>query len=112
MLLGVKFQFHPDFKNTLCKQTVQNCVVCQCPIKTTLGINGLKTLFMFYHFQKLGVSNEMSGKRMSAERCAHLMVIAMANKLYEAWISPNPELFYCYMFQYIPSIAKRLVFHI
>ena len=60
------------------------------------------------NFQKLGVGNDKSGKRMSTERCAKLMAVAMANQLFEVWISPNPELFYCYMFQYLPSIAKRL----
>ena len=55
---------------------------------------------------------DKSGKRMSAERCAKLMAVAMANKLYEVWISPNPELFYCYLFQYLPSIAKRLEYSI
>lgn len=58
--------------------------------------------------KKLGVAMDKSGKRMSAERCAKLMAVATANRLYEVWISPNPELFYCYLFQYLPSIAKRV----
>lgn len=58
--------------------------------------------------KKLGVSMDKSGKRMTAERCAHLMAVAMANQLFEVWISPNPELLFCYLFQYLPSIAKRI----
>ena len=49
------FSFLFIFKRNLCKQTVENlsrrrvlrrlirfCTVCQCPIKKTLGLNGLK----------------------------------------------------------------------
>ncbi|XP_031572268.1 dehydrogenase/reductase SDR family member 7-like [Actinia tenebrosa] len=51
-------------------------------------------------------------KRMDASKCAHLIVVGMANKLDELWISPNPVLFFLYANQYIPSVttwvAKRL----
>lgn len=46
-------------------------------------------------------------KRMSAERCAHLMAVAIANRLDEVWLSPKPELFYLYLYQYFPTIARR-----
>ena len=51
-------------------------------------------------------------RRMTAERCATLMSVAMANRLDEVWVSPHPELFYLYLFQYFPSIAKRFVQHL
>ena len=55
-LLGGKFQFYSNFKSTCCKQTVQNLIrrdtaewrliwfftVWRCPIKSMLGLNGLK----------------------------------------------------------------------
>lgn len=63
----------------------------------------------FFIFQKLNVPMEKSWSRMTAARCAHLMIVAAANKLHEAWVSPNPELFYCYMFQYTPYFAKKWV---
>jgi hypothetical protein len=46
-------------------------------------------------------------KRMTSKRCATLMAVAMANRLDEVWVSPHPELFYLYLFQYMPSLAKR-----
>lgn len=56
----------------------------------------------------LDVEMDRSWNRMTAERCAYLMVVATANRLHEAWITPNPELFYVYMFQYVPYFAKKI----
>lgn len=50
-----------------------------------------------------------SERRMTSERCASLIAVAVANRLDEVWVSPHPELLYLYLFQYFPSIAKRLV---
>ncbi|XP_045184855.2 dehydrogenase/reductase SDR family member 7-like [Mercenaria mercenaria] len=58
--------------------------------------------------KKLNVEMQKSWNRMTARRCAYLMVVAAANKLHEAWLTPNPELFYCYLFQYTPYIAKKI----
>lgn len=56
--------------------------------------------------QKLDVVMDKSWNRMTAARCAYLMVVATANKLHEAWITPNPELLYVYLFQYMPYWAR------
>lgn len=59
--------------------------------------------------KKLGIAMDTKKwKRMTAARCAELMSVAMVNRLDEVWLSPNPELFYCYMFQYTPYFAKKL----
>ena len=47
-----------------------------------------------------------SEKRMSTERCAELMTVAIANELYEAWISQNPHLMFAYCAQYIPTTFR------
>jgi len=44
--------------------------------------------------------------RMSAERCARLSMLAIANKVDEAWISKFPVLPICYAFQYLPTITR------
>ena len=49
---------------------------------------------------------EKGDHRMTAERCAHLSAVAIANHLDEAWISLQPELSYLYLNQYLPAIAK------
>lgn len=58
--------------------------------------------------KKLNVEMKKSWNRMTAERCAYLMGVAAANKLHEVWLTPNPELFYCYLFQYVPYFAKKI----
>ncbi|KAL5463658.1 hypothetical protein EMCRGX_G032573 [Ephydatia muelleri] len=46
--------------------------------------------------------------RMSGERCAYLISVAMANRLDEVWISLHPILFFTYLMQYMPGLAMRL----
>jgi dehydrogenase/reductase SDR family protein 7 len=46
--------------------------------------------------------------RVTAERCAQLTVVALANRLDEVWISKNPILFFTYMFHYCPLLANWL----
>lgn len=58
--------------------------------------------------QSLGVIMDPSERRMTSERCASLIAVAIANRLDEVWVSPHPELLYLYLFQYFPSFAKRI----
>ena len=44
--------------------------------------------------------------RMSTERCIELMIVGMANRLKELWISPQPILLFTYLSQYFPTTAK------
>jgi len=44
--------------------------------------------------------------RVSAERCAYLITVAIANKLGEVWISKNPILLFVYMLQYTPNLGQ------
>ena len=46
-------------------------------------------------------------KRMPAERCAHLTLVAIVNKLEEAWLCFFPILPIMYCNQYMPTITKR-----
>lgn len=46
-------------------------------------------------------------KRMTAERCARLSLVAIANDLPEAWITFFPILPLMYFNQYMPSFSKR-----
>jgi len=44
--------------------------------------------------------------RVTAERCAQLMTIGMANGLNEIWISLQPILLFVYISQYFPLPSK------
>ncbi|BFZ07740.1 hypothetical protein BsWGS_10779 [Bradybaena similaris] len=43
---------------------------------------------------------------MPTERCAHLTTVAIANKMYEAWVSEHPMLASAYMNQYFPNLLR------
>jgi len=46
---------------------------------------------------------------MSTKRCADLMVVGIANKLDEIWISENPPLLSTYINQYFPNLFRWYV---
>jgi len=48
-------------------------------------------------------------KRMTAERCGYLSLVAIAHKLEEAWICFFPVLPLMYISQYLPTIGKRIM---
>lgn len=63
---------------------------------------------LFSHpLQKL--NKKRIGKMMSAERCAELFAVTLANHLPETWIAPQPVLLIMYCSQYIPGLTKRYV---
>ena len=55
--------------------------------------------------QSLG--EKRTGKMMSAERCADLFAVALANRLSEVWITAQPVLTLMYCYQYLPTLANR-----
>ena len=46
-------------------------------------------------------------RRMEAERCAHLSLVAIVHELEEAWISLFPVVPLLYCTQYLPTISFR-----
>ncbi|KAL3874940.1 hypothetical protein ACJMK2_037892 [Sinanodonta woodiana] len=58
--------------------------------------------------KNLGLEMKPGEKRMHTKHFAHHMVVAIANKLDEVWISMHPELAFVYINQYFPAIAQRL----
>jgi len=53
-----------------------------------------------------GESMSAADKRMTAERCATLSLVAIANSLAESWICFKPVLPFMYALQYMPAISK------
>ncbi|XP_044293076.1 dehydrogenase/reductase SDR family member 7 [Varanus komodoensis] len=47
--------------------------------------------------------------KMSTERCVRLTLVSTANDVKEAWISDNPYLAVCYLWQYAPTWAWWLL---
>ena len=62
---------------------------------------------LFFAFQAFNESMKATDKRMTAERCGYLSLVAIAHKLEEAWICFFPVLPLMYISQYLPTIGKR-----
>ncbi|XP_055880431.1 dehydrogenase/reductase SDR family member 7-like isoform X3 [Biomphalaria glabrata] len=58
------------------------------------------------HNEKLGRAMSRTEKRMTTDLCAHYIVTALANKLYEVWIAQQPWLAILYIQQYIPDLGR------
>jgi len=56
--------------------------------------------------ESFGESMTAADKRMTAERCAELSCVAIANNLPESWICFKPVLPLMYASQYMPSVSK------
>lgn len=52
---------------------------------------------------------DATDKRMTAERCAKLSLIAIVNKLDEAWMGCFPIMLLIYGVVYFPNVAKACI---
>lgn len=50
-----------------------------------------------------------SDRRLTTDRCAKLCLIAIVNKIDEAWITLSPVLITMYASQYLPSIFRSIM---
>ncbi|CAI8613299.1 unnamed protein product [Vicia faba] len=84
--------FH-SLRSELCQKGIQVTVVCPGPIQRVNNAG----------------SQVPSEKRVSAEKCAELTIIAATHNLKEAWISYQPVLVVMYLVQYMPTIGYWLM---
>jgi len=59
--------------------------------------------------ESFGEDMNKGDRRMTAERCAELSLVAIANQIPESWICFRPVLPLMYANQYIPSIGKSVL---
>ncbi|XP_071080910.1 dehydrogenase/reductase SDR family member 7-like [Haliotis cracherodii] len=105
---GSKHALHGWFECLRIEQYSNNIkvtMVCPGPV-----FSSLMSIAMTEEKGKV-VGGEMKPgeKRMATSRCASLTAVAIANQLDEVWISEHPVLAFIYMFQYLPSFARRQV---
>ncbi|KAM7272260.1 hypothetical protein ACFE04_026923 [Oxalis oulophora] len=86
--------FH-TLRSELYQKGIKVTVICPGPIETSNG-NLLETKIP-------------SEKRVPAERCAELTIIAASHGLKEAWISYQPVLAVMYLVQYMPTVGYWLM---
>jgi dehydrogenase/reductase SDR family protein 7 len=71
--------------------------------------DALKEAFTGAPGEKFGEEWKAGDKRMTSARCAHLFAVAIRNKLDEAFISLNPVLILMILYQYMPTITRRIL---
>lgn len=104
---AAKHAFHGYFEALLLEKLNKNIavtMVCPGPIQT----NFLAECFTEKKGVKFGVNTEISEMKLSVERCATLMGIAIANKLREVWICKSVPLQLTYLAKYMPNLGPLL----
>jgi len=102
---GSKHAVHGYFESLRSEKIgtgIEVCMLCPGPTFSNL----LEVASTEKLGEKFGESMNASDKRMTAERCAELSLVAIANKIPESWICFKPVLTLLYVSQYMPSLAK------
>lgn len=84
--------FYRDLAVQTYKDGIRVCLTMPGPVESNIGPNSIG-----------GPENEIQldrQEKMTAERCAELTVVAIANRLNESWISIQPWLFVTYLNAY------------
>ncbi|XP_029168983.1 dehydrogenase/reductase SDR family member 7 [Nylanderia fulva] len=103
---GAKHALHGYFKSLMMEHHESNIdvtIVSPGPVQTDF----LAESFTEKAGEKYGVKTEVDNKsKVSVERCAILMGVAIANKLDEVWIAKPTALRLVYIFYCFPNFAK------
>lgn len=96
--------FFHSLRTEVGSRNIQISIACPGPIKTDITYQA----YVAQAGSVLGQGAEDDDSRMSASRCAYLMLKCMHHGQYECWISTNPVLFFTYVHQYLPTLAYYL----
>lgn len=108
---GTKHALHGYFKPMFLEfpdKHINVTMVCPGPVQTEF----LAKSFTEKPGEKYGVMTDTSKSKVSAERCAALMGVAIANKLDEVWIAKASTLQIAYLYYCFPNFLKWLVKHL
>lgn len=78
-------------------------MVCPGPVVSNVGKNAMTATG-----EKANLEH-VAEKRLSTDRCAHLITVATANKLSQVWVAQNPILLCHYAYQYAPTICRYIL---
>ncbi|XP_074602429.1 dehydrogenase/reductase SDR family member 7-like [Brevipalpus obovatus] len=96
--------YYECLRNESYGKNVKVTILCPGPTES----QGLPSSFTGKYGERYGRDFPRRGRRISAERQARMYAVAIVNKVEEAWTSLPPFLYYCYLFQYFPTIMKRI----
>ncbi|CAL8095442.1 unnamed protein product [Orchesella dallaii] len=104
---GSKFALHGYFESLRSEIGNKVPITMLCPGPVFSGF--LKEAFTEKTGDKFGQEVQATDRRMTAERCAHLSLVAIANRLDEAWTALFPVILILYFFMYQPFLATKLM---
>jgi len=84
---------------------IRVCIMCPGPVFSNL----LSIAHTERAGETLGQSMRSTDKRMTAERCARLILVGAANGLNESWIANFPILPIFYATQYFPGLTSSII---
>lgn len=105
---GSKHALHGYFetlRTEMSRENIDVTMLCPGPVFS----NNLKNAFTGTLGQKFGQLPNRKDRKMQTDRCARLMSVAIAHKLDEAWIAPQPNLIFFYLMQYTPTFFRKIV---
>eukprot|EP00118_Oscarella_pearsei_P011710 m.80404 g.80404 ORF g.80404 m.80404 type:complete len:341 (+) comp36191_c0_seq3:67-1089(+) len=85
-------------------ENIDVSIVCPGPVVSQGAANAILNTVG----SVVGPTNVDDSGKMTTERCAKMIVTAVASRLDETWVSTNPGLFFCYVSQYCPMLASLL----
>ncbi|XP_075228172.1 dehydrogenase/reductase SDR family member 7-like [Lycorma delicatula] len=103
---GSKYAIHGYFnslRNEKMGSNLEVTLLCPGPVFS----NFLNEAFTAAPGEKFGQKVSPTDRRMTAERCAYLSAVAIANKLDEVWIALFPLLPLCYILVNFPFITRQ-----
>nr|KAI8735351.1 dehydrogenase/reductase SDR family member 7-like; partial [Biomphalaria glabrata] len=86
----------------LCAHNIDVTIICPGPVKSELltnAVTGKKE-------EPLKNHSKIFRKQMSTERCAYLSCLAIANRMYEVWISIPPFVLFTFGMTYLATFSK------
>jgi len=105
---GTKHALHGYFKPLFLEYPdnhIDVTIVCPGPVQTDF----LAESFTEKSGEKYGLTTDVAKSKVSAERCATLMGVAIANRLDEVWIAKPDTLRLTYLSHCFPNFTKWLI---
>jgi len=103
---ATKWALHGYFdaiRSEVSRDGIKVLVVCPGPVKSEIVAKA-----MYSESAARSVGSDDNEKKMPTERCTRLVAAAMYFGLSEVWISFQPFLFFTYLSEYSPFLARQL----
>ncbi|ODM94851.1 Dehydrogenase/reductase SDR family member 7 [Orchesella cincta] len=104
---GSKYALHGYFESLRSEIGNKVPITMLCPGPVFSGF--LKEAFTAKTGDKFGQETQATDRRMTADRCGYLSLVAIANGLDEAWTALFPVILVLYFCMYQPFIATKLM---